>query len=111
MACHKVTSAAFLISASRSIRTGSLPPHSKTTGVIFSAQAAATFLAVRVDPVKEIFPTLLFVSATPVSASPVTTENIPENGAIRCQHCSSQTPIAGVNSLGLKTTVLPAASA
>ena len=111
IACHKVTSAAFFRSASLSIRTGSLPPHSKTTGVIFSAQLAATFFAVLVDPVKEILPTALFVSASPVRASPVTTVKISANGAIRRQLCSSQTPIAGVNSLGLNTTVFPADNA
>ena len=111
MACHKVTSAAFLISASRSIRTGSFPPHSRTTGVIRSAQVAATFFAVRVEPVKEIFPTLLSVSAIPVSGVPVMTVKMSENGATRLKVSPSQAPIAGVYSLGLNTTVFPAASA
>ena len=111
IACQRVTSAARLISASRSISTGSFPPHSSTTGVIRSAQVAATFLAVRVEPVKEIFPTALSVRAIPVSGVPVTTVKISAKGAMRFHVSPSQAPIAGVNSLGLKTTVFPAASA
>ena len=41
--------AAFLMFASLSMMTGSLPPHSRTVGIMRSADAAATFFAVRVD--------------------------------------------------------------
>ena len=111
IACQRVISAALLISASLSTRTASFPPHSKTTGVIRAAQVAATFFAVRVEPVKEIFPTLLSVKAIPVSGVHVTTVKISLNGAIRFHDSPSHAPIAGVYSLGLKTTVFPAASA
>ena len=56
-------------------------------------------------------PTFDFVSAAPVSAPPVITVKISANGAIRFQLSPSHAPTAGVNSLGLKTTVFPAAKA
>ena len=58
MADQSVYSAASLISASLATITGSFPPHSKTTGIIDSAQLAATFFAVLVDPVNETLLTL-----------------------------------------------------
>ena len=73
MADQSAYSAAVSISASAATITGSFPPHSSTTGIIRSAQDAATFFAVLVDPVNETLFTGLCVSAIPVSGRPVTT--------------------------------------
>ena len=104
-------SAARSISASAATKTGSLPPHSRTTGTIRSAQAAATFFAVLVEPVNETLSTADSVSAFPVSGKPVTQVKMSANGAMFAKLSASQRPTPGVNSLGLKTTVFPAASA
>ena len=65
----------------------------------------------RVDPVKEILSTALSVRAIPVSGSPVTVVKISANGATSVKLDARYAPTPGVYSLGLKTTVLPAASA
>ena len=111
MADHKECSAANLISASAATITGSLPPHSRTTGIIRSAQAAATFLAVLVDPVNEILLTADCVNARPTSGVPVTVVKMAANGATSIKVSASHLPTPGVNSDGLNTTVLPAARA
>ena len=106
-----VASTARSILASAATMTGSLPPHSKTTGVIFVAQAAATNFAVRVEPVNDNLSMALVHNALPVSASPVIVVKISANGAIALKLSCNQTPTPGVYSLGLNTTVLPAANA
>ena len=108
---QRAASAAFAMSASSSTMSESLPPASMTTGVRRSAQAAMTFLPVAVEPVKASLSTPDVHSAAPVGPRPVmacstgmpptTSENV----------SASQTPTPGVYSLGLNTTVLPAASA
>ena len=75
IAPHRTASAAAEISASTSMIAASDPPHSSTTGTMRSAQLAATFFAVLVDPVKATLSTALCVSATPVAGPPVTTKN------------------------------------
>src|SRR5690606_3927715 len=86
--------------------------HSATIGVRFSAQAAMTRLAVAVDPVKAIFFTRgSRARAAPVSPSPVTVWNTGCSGTASANSSASRTPTPGVNSLGLKTTALPAAGA
>ena len=75
-----------------------------------SAAAAATFFAVRVEPVNAILSTADWVSAWPVAARPVTTWKISGNGATSAKVAPSHSPTPGVYSLGLKTTVFPAAS-
>ena len=50
-------------------------------------------------------------SAFPVSAKPVIVVNTPANGAITLKLSWIHIPTPGVNSLGLKTTVFPAAKA
>ena len=106
-----VASAARLISASSATITGSLPPHSRTTGVIFAAHAAATNLAVRVEPVNANLSTPLSHKSFPVAPSPVTQVKMSANGATSAKVLASIAPTPGVYSLGLKTTVFPAASA
>ena len=81
-----------------------------TTGVSVSAQAAITRLPVAVDPVNATLSTPDRHSAAPVSPRPVTTWSTgrpTDSWKVRASH----SPIAGVYSLGLKTTALPAASA
>ena len=82
MADQMVASTARSILASDATITGSFPPHSKTTGVIWVAQAAATNFAVRVDPVNESLLIAEVHSAFPVSAKPVIVVNTPAKGAI-----------------------------
>ncbi|CAB4333781.1 unannotated protein [freshwater metagenome] len=111
MADQIVASTAAAISASRATMTGSLPPHSAIIGVSVSAQSAATFLAVAVEPVKAILFTPLLQSAAPVSPDPVISWNTSASPLTRANISTSAPPTAGVYSLGLKTTVFPAASA
>ena len=91
--------------------TGSLPPHSRTTGIIRAAQICPTIFAVLVDPVNEILSIALSVSALPVSGNPVIVVKIESNGATCLNVSLNQEPTPGVYSLGLKTTALPAANA
>ena len=90
----------------------SLPPHSISTGTRFSAHAAITLRPVDAEPVKAILSTPARHSADPVPAEPVTscTTSARSGLAVR-QASTSQEPMAGVCSLGLKTTALPAARA
>ena len=106
-----VASAARLMSASAATITGSFPPHSSTTGVIDAAQVAATTFAVRVEPVNASLFTPLSQRNFPVSPSPVMQVNIRDEGATSAKVSASSFPMPGVNSLGLNTTVFPAASA
>lgn len=70
-----------------------------------------TRLPVSVEPVKPILPTLLRQSAAPVSPSPVTTCSTRCWGTTLANAAASHNPTPGEYSLGLNTTVLPAASA
>ena len=91
--------------------TGSLPPHSRTTGVICAAHVAATIFAVRVEPVKANLSTPLSQRYLPVSPSPVTHVKMSANIDESINDCARNSPTPGVYSLGLNTTVFPAASA
>src|SRR3974390_2869523 len=106
-----VASAAASRAAPEAPRTASLPPHSAIIGVRFCAQAAITFRAVAADPVKAILSTPLSASASPVAPAPVMSCSTGGAGTISPNELTSQPPPAGVNSLGLNTTALPAASA
>ena len=66
MADQIVASTARSRFASDATITGSFPPHSKTTGIIFAAQAAATNFAVLVEPVNESLSIALLHNAAPV---------------------------------------------
>src|SRR5690606_8267000 len=104
-------SAAASRSASTSTIIASLPPASSTTGVSVSAQAAITCFAVAVEPVNESLSTPERHSAAPVSPSPWTVWNTGCSGTTSANVSASHWPTAGVCSLGLWTTALPAASA
>ena len=80
-------------------------------GVRLSAQAAITLRAVAAEPVNEILSTALRARASPVAAAPVTSCRTGCSGTTSANELTSQPPTAGVNSLGLNTTALPAASA
>ena len=82
-----------------------------STGVNVSAQAAMTFFAVTVDPVKDSLPTPARHSAAPVSPKPVTTWSSGCSGTTSARESASHRPTPGVSSLGLNTTALPAARA
>ena len=104
-------SAAASRSASESTIIASLPPASSSTGVSDSAQAAITFLAVAVEPVKATLSTPERHSAAPTSPRPCTAVNTGCSGTTSANRSTSHCPTAGVYSLGLNTTALPAASA
>src|SRR5688572_19909162 len=91
--------------------SASLPPASMTTGVNVCAHAAMTRFPVAVDPVNASLSTPATHSAAPVRPSPVTTCSTGCSGTASCHRSASHTPTAGVYSLGLNTTALPAASA
>ena len=89
-----------------------MPPHSISTGVSVSAQAAITRLAVAVEPVNAILSIPgARQSAAPVSPNPVTTCSTGWPSTISASASASAMPTPGVSSLGLNTTALPAASA
>ena len=75
------------------------------------AHVAATTMAVFVDPVKANLSTCASHRARPVSPRPVTQRKIFGNGATSANVRASHTPTPGVYSLGLNTTVFPAARA
>ena len=89
----------------------SLPPHSSRTGVSVSAQAAITFLPVAVEPVNATLSTPDRVSAAPTSPRPNTIWKTGCSGTTSANRSTSHRPTAGVYSLGLNTTALPAARA
>src|SRR3954447_7364293 len=98
---HSAARAAVVTSASSSTSSGSLPPSSSSTGVNVSAQAAMILRPVGADPVNAILSTPARHSAAPVSPYPVTTWNTGCSGTTTRNASESQTPTAGVNSLGL----------
>src|SRR5437764_9478048 len=108
---QRAAPAAALMSASESTSIASLPPSSSSTGVNVSAQAAMILRPVGADPVNATLSTPAWQSAAPVSPSPVTTWNTGCSGTASRNASARKTPTAGVYSLGLNTTALPAASA
>src|SRR5690606_28835074 len=108
---HTHASAAAARSASAATSIASLPPASSTTGTSRSAHAAMTWPAVAVEPVNDTLSTPDRHSAAPTSPGPCTTENTGCSGTTSAKLSASHCPTAGVSSLGLCTTALPAASA
>src|SRR3954447_10778167 len=90
---------------------GSLPPNSSTTGNRRRAALSATRFPVATLPVKTIFSTADSTNAAPVEPSPTTTSNASSGTPDSCNRRRNSTAIAGVNSDGFNTTVLPATSA
>jgi len=104
-------SAAASMSASSKTTTGALPPSSRCARLSWAAAEPATSIPARTDPVIEtICGTGCSTTARPVSRSPQTTLNTP--GGRNSWAISANSVVeAGVVSDGLRTTVLPAASA
>ena len=98
------------MSASASTIIGSLPPSSSATGVSVCAARAMTFLPVAVEPVNMIM-SASSTSAEPVAPRPVATWKT-FAGRPHCSRPSaSSSDVSGVNSDGLRITLLPASSA
>ena len=93
-----------------SMMQGDLPPSSSVTGVRLRAAASATCRPTAVEPVKNRWSKGSSENARATSTPPVTTAN--SSGA-NCPATSlaSSCAVCGVNSLGLSSTRLPAASA
>ena len=104
-------SAAWARSASSNTITGALPPSSRWVRLRSLAAAAATSAPARVLPVIDTSDGVgCETSARPVSRSPQTTLNTP-GGKYSAAISAIRAVLAGVVSLGLRTTQLPAASA
>lgn len=104
-------SAAASRSASSKTITGALPPSSRCVRLRCPPALAATARPAATDPVTEtICGVGCETSAAPVSRSPVTTLKTP-GGRCFAASSASITVVTGVVSLGLSTTVLPAATA
>lgn len=107
----EMSSTALAMSASSKTTTGALPPSSRWTRLTSLAADSATCTPARTDPVMEaIAGTLCSTIVRPVSRSPQTTLKTPL-GATAPMISAISTVEAGVVSEGLRTTVLPAASA
>ena len=100
-------------SASGRITLADLPPSSSATRLTVSAASAATLRPAPVEPVNETMST----SGCPASASPttgpwpVTRLNTPGGSPASWKISASAYADSGATSLGLSTTVQPAASA
>jgi hypothetical protein len=79
--------------------------------VSVSAQAAMTWRPVDADPVKASLSTPEVHSAAPVSANPESSCTTGCSGIASENRSASQRAASVANSLGLRTTALPAASA
>src|SRR5215207_3846852 len=104
-------SAADATSASSKTTTGALPPSSRWQRFNVWDAAAATSIPGRTDPVTlTIAGTSCDTIARPVSRSPHTTLKTP-GGRNSAAISARSVVVAGVVSLGLRTTALPAAIA
>lgn len=105
-------SAARSRSASAKTMLALLPPSSRTVGIPAPAAATATRRPVATEPMKDTLPTRESeVRAAPtVAPRPVATLNTPSGSPARWASWARRSVEAGVNSLGLTTTALPAAS-
>ena len=106
-----IASAAAAMSASSNTTTGALPPSSRWTRLSDVAALPATSLPARTEPVTDtIAGTSWAIIALPVSRSPQITLSTP-GGRNSAAISASTVVLAGVVSLGLSTTALPAAIA
>ena len=104
-------STASSMSTSSNTTTGALPPSSRWARFRSWAAAVATAMPARVEPVIDTICGIgCAVRAAPVSRSPQTRLQTP-GGKMSCIFSTIQYDDAGVVSEGLRTTVLPAASA
>ena len=106
-----IASAAASTSASSNTTTGALPPSSRCTRLTSRDAISATCIPARTDPVIDTIAGVgCSTSARPVSRSPVMTLNTP-GGRNSAAISAISSVVSGVVSLGLRTTVLPAARA
>ena len=106
-----IVSATASMSASSKTTTGALPPSSRCTRLSESAAVRAIHLPVSTEPVSEIMSTSSWVtSAAPVSLPPATTLSTPL-GRNSAAISPRRSVVSGVVGAGLRTIVLPAASA
>ena len=98
-------------SASANSRLGDFPPSSKSTGLRDSAAVAMIRCAVVGPPVNDTLPTSgCRTSASPATPVPCTTLTTPSGRPASRATSAKSSAVKGVNSAGLMTTVLPAAS-
>jgi hypothetical protein len=100
-------------SASGSRIFGDLPPNSCATRLTVGAAACATSAPARFEPVIEIMSISgCAAMAAPTSAPPPFTRlNTPGGNPASCTSCANSSALSGDSSLGLSTTVHPAAMA
>ena len=100
-------------SASSRMTAADLPPSSSATRFTDAAASSATRRPAAVDPVSEIMST--FGWRTSISPNggprPVTRLNTPGGNPASCTTSARMNALSGATSLGLSTTVQPAASA
>ena len=100
-------------SASSRMTLADLPPSSSATRLIVPAASSATRRPAAVDPVSEIMSTRGWrTRASPNGGPrPVTRLNTPGGSPASCTTSARMNAVSGATSLGLSTTVQPAASA
>ena len=100
-------------SASSRITFGDLPPSSIATGLTVAEASSLTRLPARVEPVKETMSTPGWAAiASPTTGPvPVTRLKTPAGRPAASITSASRKAFSGVTSLGLRTTVQPAARA
>src|SRR6188768_3179402 len=100
-------------SASGRNTLGDLPPSSCTTRLTVVAAFCATSTPARVEPVNETMSTSGWpdIAAPTTSPVPMTRLNTPAGVPASCITCANSSAVSGDSSLGLSTTVHPAASA
>ncbi len=101
-------------SASANTMLADLPPISAETGVWFAAAACRIFTPVALDPVKVMRSTRGSEVSGPATASPPkpwTTLSTPGGRPAASAICAKRLAVNGVCGAGLRTTVLPKASA
>ena len=100
-------------SASARITLADFPPSSSATRLTVPAATSVTRFPARVDPVKETMSTSLCAAmASPTTGpKPVTRLNTPAGRPISSMMSASTKAFRGATSLGLTTTVQPAANA
>jgi len=107
-----IPSTAWSIGASAKTMFAAFPPSSRVSRLRVPASAFWIRLPISVDPVNAILSTPgCPASAAPVSPAPVTTFTTPGGSSASSTIRARRSAVSGVVSAGLRTTVLPHASA
>ena len=105
-------STAWSSAASSNTMLAALPPSSSVIALSVPAMARWIFLPISVEPVNATLATSLWVtSAMPISPGPGTMLTTPGGRSAWRQTSANRRALSGVVEAGLRTTVLPAASA